>query len=58
MPMENSTEYVGVSHGTPHLSLPQDLSLILSNRYFTDTAKIEKGGKRNALFLSYQLGKY
>lgn len=58
MPMENSTEYVRVSPGTPHSSSPWDFSLILSNRDITDTAKIEKGEKRNALFLSYQLGKY
>lgn len=58
MPLENSTECVGDSPGTPHSSLPWDLSLTLSNRYITDTAKIEKGGESNALFPSYQLGKY
>lgn len=42
--MENSTEYVGVSPGTSYPSSPWDLSLILSNRDITDTAKIEKGG--------------
>lgn len=56
--MENRTEYGGVLPGTPHSSLPWDLSLTLSNRYITDTAKIEKGGESNALFPSYQLGKY
>lgn len=58
MPMGNSTEYGGVLPGTPHSSLPWDLSLTLSNRYITDTAKIEKGEESNALFPSYQLGKY
>lgn len=43
-------EYVGVSPGSPHSSSPWDLSLILSNRYFTDTAKIEKGGKTMPYF--------
>lgn len=58
MPMENTTEYVAVSPGTPHSSLHWDFSLIVSNRYISDTSKIEKGGKSNALFLSHQLSKY
>lgn len=56
--MKNSTEYVGVSPETPYSSSPWDFSLILSNRYITDIAKIEKGVRNNALFLSHQLGKY
>lgn len=32
MPVESSTEYAGVSPGTPHSSLPWDLSLTLCNK--------------------------
>lgn len=56
--MENSTAYVGVSPGTSYSSSPWDFSLILSNRYITGTAKIEKGVRNNTLFTSHQLGKY
>lgn len=56
MPKENSTEYVGVSPGTAHSFSPWDLSLILSNRYITDTAKIEKKGEKQCLISFLSVG--
>lgn len=47
MPMENGRVCGSLTWNTP---LTWDLSLILSNRYFTDTAKIEKGGKTMPYF--------